>query len=328
MRNYRTSIPRLSKTAVLVIGDIMLDRFVYGDVVRISPEAPVPVVHVKNETSFLGGAGNVARNIRALGGKAGLVGIIGKDREAEHIVSDMERSGISPDGIIIDTARPTITKTRIIAGTQQVVRIDHENMSPVSAEARMAVEAYVSRHLDDYDGIIISDYAKGVITRDSIDHIMRTAKKKKKFVLADPSIKHFPLYNGITSMTPNLKEASEGAHREIDVSSKEAIAKLGWHIKDSLDMPHLMITLGPQGMAIFSDEIKGKTPFFIPTKAKAVYDVSGAGDTVIAALAMGLAAKLSFLDAAFIANYAAGVVVGKRGTATLTQKELIDSLGS
>lgn len=326
MRNYRSSIPRLAKTSVLVIGDIMLDRFVYGDVLRISPEAPVPVVHVKKETSFLGGAGNVARNIRALGGKAGLIGIVGKDREAEHIVSEMERSGISPDGIIIDTTRPTITKTRIIAGTQQVVRIDHEDMSPYGAEARMAIETYVDRHLDEYDGIIISDYAKGVITRDPVDHIMRAAKKKKKFVLVDPSVKHFSLYKGITSMTPNLKEASEGARREIDTASKEAIAKLGWHIKDSLGMPHMMITLGPQGMAIFSDEIKGKMPFFIPTKAKAVYDVSGAGDTVIATLAMGLAAKLSFLDASFIANYAAGVVVGKRGTATLSQEELVAAL--
>ncbi|MBI4976699.1 MAG: D-glycero-beta-D-manno-heptose-7-phosphate kinase [Spirochaetes bacterium] len=326
MQDYKKHCLRLAKARVLVVGDLMLDRFVYGDVARISQEAPVPVVHVRREEQFLGGAGNVARTIAALGATAGLVGVIGKDREAQAIVGEMEQFGIAPDGLVIDTERPTITKTRIIAGTQQVVRIDNEDAASHGKAARDSLIGYIERNIGRYDGIIISDYAKGVITRELITSITKLAKKNRRFVLVDPSVKHFGYYKGVTSMTPNLKEAAEGARREVDANSKEAIAALGRHIKKTLALPHMMITLGPQGMAILSNEIKGGNPFFIPTKAKAVYDVSGAGDTVIAVLAMGLAVGLPFLDASFIANYAAGVVVGKRGTATLSMEELIDAL--
>ncbi|MCZ9871482.1 D-glycero-beta-D-manno-heptose-7-phosphate kinase [Brachyspira hyodysenteriae] len=321
---------------VLVIGDLMLDRFTYGDVIRISPEAPVPVLHVSNEENYLGGAGNVARNISALIGNNNndnifMIGVIGKDRSADIIMENINYANISSKGIVIDDTRSTITKTRIVAGTQQIVRIDEEDTSPFSSNIVKNIEKAFMDNVDNYNVVIISDYNKGVITKQLSKKIIDTCNKKNKAVLVDPAIKHFSFYKKATLMTPNLKEAVEGAESkspfyEFDA---KAIKVLGENIIKKLSLSKLMITLGANGMALFDKDIKLKDkniPYIIPTKAKSVFDVSGAGDTVISVLAMCLSVGLSFKESSEIANAAAGVVVGKRGTSTLSLKELIDVL--
>ncbi|WP_300755665.1 D-glycero-beta-D-manno-heptose-7-phosphate kinase [uncultured Brachyspira sp.] len=327
---------KIKYSKVLVIGDLMLDRFTYGDVIRISPEAPVPVLHVNHEENYLGGAGNVARNIAALIGEDNndsifIIGVIGKDNSADTIIKSMNKSNISSKGIVEDDSRDTITKTRIVANTQQIVRIDNESTEPFSANIMKKIEKNFTDNIDNYNAVIISDYAKGIITNKLAKKIIDTCNKKNKPVLADPAIKHFSFYKRATLMTPNLKEAVEGMDSKFPFYefNPEAINTLGNDIIKKLSLSKLMITLGANGMALFDKEIKTrdkKTPYIIPTKAKSVFDVSGAGDTVISVLAMCLSVGLSFKESSEIANAAAGVVVGKRGTSTLTLDELMEVL--
>lgn len=334
--DLKTKAQKITKSKVLVIGDLMLDRFTYGDVIRISPEAPVPVLHVNHEENYLGGAGNVARNISALIGKNSnenmfLIGVIGKDKSADTIIDSMNYSNISSSGIVIDESRYTITKTRIVAGTQQIVRIDEEDTNPFSNAVMKKIEKVFTDNVDDYNVIIISDYNKGVITKPLAKKIIDICNKKKKLVLVDPAIKHFSFYKKATLMTPNLKEAVEGMDSKFPFYefNPNAINILGNNIIKKLNLSKLMITLGANGMALFDKDIKlndKKSPYIIPTKAKSVFDVSGAGDTVISVLAMCLSVGISFKESSEIANAAAGVVVGKRGTSTLTLKELVNAL--
>ncbi|WP_297208224.1 D-glycero-beta-D-manno-heptose-7-phosphate kinase [uncultured Brachyspira sp.] len=334
--DLKTKAQKITKSKVLVIGDLMLDRFTYGDVIRISPEAPVPVLHVNHEENYLGGAGNVARNISALIGKNSnenmfLIGVIGKDKSADTIIDSMNYSNISSSGIVIDESRYTITKTRIVAGTQQIVRIDEENTDPFSNAVMKKIENVFTDNVDDYNVIIISDYNKGVITKPLAKKIIDICNKKKKLVLVDPAIKHFSFYKKATLMTPNLKEAVEGMDSKFPFYefNPNAINILGNNIIKKLNLSKLMITLGANGMALFDKDIKlndKKSPYIIPTKAKSVFDVSGAGDTVISVLAMCLSVGISFKESSEIANAAAGVVVGKSGTSTLTLKELVNAL--
>ncbi|MDO6992731.1 D-glycero-beta-D-manno-heptose-7-phosphate kinase [Brachyspira innocens] len=327
---------KIKYSKVLVIGDLMLDRFTYGDVIRISPEAPVPVLHVNHEENYLGGAGNVARNIAALMGEYNndsifMIGVIGKDNSADTIIKSMNKANISTKGIVEDDSRDTITKTRIVANTQQIVRIDNESTEPFSASIMKKIEKNFTDNVDNYNAVIISDYAKGIITNKLAKKIIDTCNKKNKPVLVDPAIKHFSFYKKATLMTPNLKEAVEGADSRLPFYefNPEAINTLGNDIIKKLALSKLMITLGANGMALFDKDIKGpdkKTPFIIPTKAKSVFDVSGAGDTVISVLAMCLSVGLSFKESSEISNAAAGVVVGKRGTSTLTLDELMEVL--
>lgn len=334
--DLKNKAQKITESKVLVIGDLMLDRFTYGDVIRISPEAPVPVLHVNHEENYLGGAGNVARNISALIGKNSnenmfLIGVIGKDKSADIITESMNYSNISTSGIVIDDSRYTITKTRIVAGTQQIVRIDEEDTKPFSNIIMKKIEKVFLNNIDDYNVVIISDYNKGVVTKPLARKIIDTCNKKNKLVLVDPAIKHFSFYKRATLMTPNLKEATEGMDSKFPFYEfdKNAINILGNSIIRKLNLSKLMITLGANGMALFDKDIKvkdKKSPYIIPTKAKSVFDVSGAGDTVISVLAMCLSVGISFKESSEIANAAAGVVVGKRGTSTLTLKELINVL--
>ena len=326
---------KITESKVLVIGDLMLDKFTYGDVIRISPEAPVPVLHVNHEEYYLGGAGNVARNISVLIGENCnenmlIIGVIGNDKSADTIIDSMNYSNISTSGIVIDESRSTITKTRIVAGTQQIVRIDEENTAPFSNNIMKKIEKVFMNNIDNYNVIIISDYNKGLITNTLAKKIIDTCNKKNKLVLVDPAIKHFSFYKKATLMTPNLKEATEGMDSKFPFYefNTDAINILGNNIIKKLNLSKLMITLGANGMALFDKDLKtkDKKPYIIPTKAKSVFDVSGAGDTVISVLAMCLSVGLSFKDSSEIANAAAGVVVGKRGTSTLTLKELINVL--
>lgn len=336
--NLKNKVEKITEAKVLVIGDLMLDKFTYGDVIRISPEAPVPVLHVNHEESYLGGAGNVARNISALLGDSekggvGIIAVIGKDKSTLSIIEELNRHNISKVGIITDESRSTITKTRIVAGNQQIVRIDEENTNPFSKSIYKEIENAFIKNIDDYNVVVVSDYAKGIITEKTARKIINTAIKKKIPVLVDPAIKHFSFYKKATLMTPNLKEAVEGLEgmertngklnfyefnpKNIDILGKSIIKKLG--------LSKLMITLSANGMALFDKTIKSES-HIVPTRAKTVFDVSGAGDTVISVLAMCLSAGFSFKESAEISNAAAGIVVGKRGTSTLTLEELKEAL--
>ena len=329
-------INNITKARVLVIGDLMLDRFTYGDVVRISPEAPVPVLHVNHEENYLGGAGNVARNIASLlnmedRGDIGIIGVIGNDKSADTIIESMHNWNISNAGIIVDNTRTTITKTRIVAGNQQIVRIDEENIEPYPKNIYKEIEKSFLNKIKDYNVVIISDYGKGVITRELAKKIIETCNKNNIQTLVDPAIKHFSFYKKATLMTPNLKEAIEGSGSKIPFYNFniDSINKLGNDIVKKLNLSKLMITLGANGMALFDKDIKKYNKdgaYIIPTKAKTVFDVSGAGDTVISVLAMCISVGLSFKESSEIANAAAGIVVGKRGTSTLTLDELIKAL--
>lgn len=332
-RIYRNLISKLPNAKVLVIGDVMLDRFTYGDVMRISPEAPVPVLHVNHEENYLGGAGNVARNIASLlgekpKGRVGLIGVIGDDKSAGIIKDNMNKYKISLNGIVTDKKRPTITKTRIVAATQQIVRIDEEEKGEHSQSVQSKIEEVFFSSIDNYNLVVISDYGKGLITKNLSKKIIDICNEKKKFVLVDPSIDHFSYYKNATLITPNLKEAIDGMEEKLSFYEfdPKKIQTLGEQIKKKLELKNLVITLGAHGMALFSDTIKYEDPYIIPTKAKSVFDVSGAGDTVISVLAMCMSVGFSFLDSASISNVAAGVVVGKRGTSTLNLDELYNAL--
>lgn len=338
--DLENKVKKITKAKILVVGDLMLDKFTYGDVVRISPEAPVPVLHVNHEESYLGGAGNVARNISALIGEncseenIFIIGVIGKDRSADIVIDNLKRSNISDSGIVIDESRSTITKTRIVASSQQIVRIDEEDISPFPSNIRKKIEKNFIDNIANYNVVIISDYAKGIITQKFAKKIIEICNKGNKLVLVDPAIKHFSFYKKATLMTPNLKEASEGIESKLPFYefNPAAINTLGNNIIKKLSLSKLMITLGANGMALFDKTDKSikmkdkKLPYIIPTKAKSVFDVSGAGDTVISTLAMCLSVGLSFKESSEIANAAAGIVVGKRGTSTLTLNELIEAL--
>ncbi len=334
----KNKVEKITEAKILVIGDLMLDKFTYGDVIRISPEAPVPVLHVNHEESYLGGAGNVARNISALlgdsnKGNVGIVAVIGKDKSTSSIIEELNRYNISKDGIITDESRYTITKTRIVAGNQQIVRIDEENTNPFSKSIYKEIEKAFIKNIDNYNVVIVSDYAKGIVTEKTARKIINIAVKKKIPVLVDPSIKHFSFYKKATLMTPNLKEAIEGLEgmekiysrlnfyefnpKNIDILGKSIIKKLG--------LSKLMITLSANGMALFDKRVKSES-YIVPTRAKTVFDVSGAGDTVISVLAMCMSVGFSFRESAEISNVAAGIVVGKRGTSTLTLEELKEAL--
>ena len=342
--DLKNKVKKITEARVLVIGDLMLDKFTYGDVIRISPEAPVPVLHVNHEESYLGGAGNVARNISALledsefsnKGKVGIIAVIGKDKSADSIIEEINRYNISKAGIITDESRSAITKTRIVAGNQQIVRIDEEDTSPFSKSIYKEIEKSFIKNIDDYNVVIMSDYAKGIITEKTAKKIIDICNKKRIPILVDPAIKHFSFYKKATLMTPNLKEAKEGIEalgglkgiddkinfyefnpKNINILGKSIIKKLG--------LSKLMITLSANGMALFDKTIKGES-YIVPTRAKTVFDVSGAGDTVISVLGMCLSVGFSFKESAEISNAAAGIVVGKRGTSTLTLQELIEAL--
>lgn len=303
---------------VLIIGDLILDEFLWGEVSRISPEAPVPVVWVRSESFMPGGAANVANNIRVLGGKAYLAGVIGSDERGRILKELLVAKGLDTEGIVIDTERPTILKTRVIAHHQQVVRIDKEKPESLNPELIKRIVSYVKKVIKDIDAIIIEDYGKGVITPRLLRDVLKLASKHKKIVTVDPKEEHFHYYKGVTSITPNNHEASRAIG--IKVKDDKGLLKIGRALLKKLRSESVLVTLGENGMMLFE---RGGRITHIPTEAQDVFDVSGAGDTVIATFTLALAAKASMIDAARVSNIAAGIVVGKVGIATVTQKELL-----
>lgn len=309
---------KFRKTRVLVIGDLILDEFIWGSVDRISPEAPVPVVWMERESHMPGGAANVAGNIRALGGEALLVGVVGRDEAASRLREALEARGISSEYFLIDPTRPTITKTRVVAHHQQVVRIDREKKQPFGSHIIRQLIRYSAELILKADAVILEDYGKGLMTPLLLQPIIRLAKKERRIIMVDPKEEHFRLYRGVTALTPNKKEASLAA--ALSITDKKSLEEAGRRILKTLQPEVLLITLGEEGMCLFSKN--GAKPLYIPTVAREVFDVSGAGDTVIATFTLSRAAGASYPEAAIIANAAAGVVVGKIGTATCSAGEL------
>lgn len=319
--DYQEIISRFRTKRILVIGDIILDHYIWGTVDRISPEAPVPVVHVSREDFMLGGAANVAHNIVALGGGASVIGIHGTDVPGEALLFRLQESGVDCSGLFTSN-RPTTVKTRVIAHSQQVVRFDREDSAYVDGKIRTAVVKQVHSVVSGYDAIIISDYKKGMISPELIRRILKNQKAKKKFIAVDPKIGHFGYYRGVSLITPNIKEASNGSG--IEITDDRSLRAAGKTLMKKVGCKAVLITRGEHGMTLF--EKNGITP--IPTVERKVYDVTGAGDTVIAAFTLAFASGASMKEAAVIANHAAGIVVGEVGTAVATQGELFKSFKS
>ena len=314
-------LSRFSKVNILVVGDIMMDRFIWGKVSRISPEAPVPVVAVEKETFLLGGAANVVNNIHALGGNVTLCGVVGDDEMGQKIIKKLTETKIGLQGIFVEQGRQTSTKTRIIAHHQQLVRIDRETTDHPRAPTSRNLSEFLKKNIEGFDGIILSDYGKGLLTKELIRTTIRKARETKKLIMVDPKLKNFFYYKGATVVTPNAAEAS--AASSILINDLSSLKSAGRMLLKKLGCDVLVITRGEEGMAIFEPR---QEPFLVPTVVKEVYDVTGAGDTVIGTMALALGAGARVIEAAKLANYAAGIAVGKIGTATVSQEELIKAI--
>lgn len=306
---------------IVVLGDVMLDEFIWGRVRRISPEAPVPVVEVERETLALGGAGNVASNLVALGAIPVTLGVVGDDLNAGRLSKVFRSMGISDEGLVIDSGRPTTLKTRIIAHHQQVVRADRENRRPVDAETEDHIFERFCREIETADAVVLSDYNKGLLTPRLLARVLGEGRKRGAIVCLDPKTRSFAHYQPVTIITPNNQEAAEASG--VLIEDESSLIEAGRRLLDSVDCRAVLVTRGEEGMALFTD---GGAVTHIPTVAREVYDVTGAGDTVIATLALSLAAGAELVEAAVLANHAAGVVVGKLGTATVTREELIATI--
>ncbi len=314
---------RFSKCRILVIGDLMIDKYIWGDVERISPEAPVPVVLVKDESFTLGGSGNVIHNLAALGARVHAVGVVGTGKNGTWVLKRLEQLGVETEGVVRDPERPTIQKTRIIAVNQHVLRIDREAPGTVSGKTRNKLIRTVEKIVGGVDMVLVSDYGKGLVSKTLLSQTLKAARAKKKYVIADPKGFDFSKYAGVSLLTPNRKEAGFAAGVEIldEPSLKQAAGK----ILRSVKIDNLLITLGKDGMTLFE---KGQNPYSIKAQALQVYDVSGAGDTVLAVLGLALASGAPLKTAVHLANAAAGVVVGKVGTAAITPEELASAAAS
>ncbi len=299
----------------------MIDEFVWGEVSRISPEAPVPVVNVTGETLRLGGAANVASNIQSLEGKALISGMVGNDWTGEKILKEIKLLGIDTGGIIKKKGKLTTRKTRIIAHNQQVVRYDRENTSKIENAEIQRIITYLKKNLTNINAIIISDYGKGVISQGLMEKISLIARKNNKIVIVDPKTNNFSIYSRVTGITPNREEISKATG--VEINNENDLLKAGKILLGTLNYESVLITRGDKGMTLLE---KNGELFHTPAIAKEVYDVTGAGDTVIGVLTLALAAGASWKTAILISNYAASIVVGKIGTATLTREELKNAI--
>ena len=316
-------LDRMAGRRVAVVGDVMLDEFLWGRVARISPEAPVPVVEIASQSFHLGGAANVASNVRSLGGRSAVAGVVGRDAAGERLRAALAASGIE-DALAVDEAgRPTTHKMRIIAHSQQVVRADREDAQPLAGAVADALAAAVREAAAGAGAIVLSDYQKGVVSRGLMKSVLAAARRARVPLFVDPKVRHFALYRGAAVVTPNQPEAEQATGLKIRGAADLAAA--GASILRTLRCRAVLITRGEHGMALFQE---GRRPVEIPTAAREVFDVTGAGDTVIATLALATAAGASLEEAAMLANYAAGVVVGKIGTATATPEEVLAAIPS
>jgi D-beta-D-heptose 7-phosphate kinase/D-beta-D-heptose 1-phosphate adenosyltransferase len=315
---------RMSSRTVVVYGDVMLDEFVWGDVTRISPEAPVPVVDIRRESVHLGGAANVLANLVALGARASVVGVVGQDQAGERLRAELRRATnveSAHESLVVDESRPSTIKTRIIAHNQLVVRADRERRTPVEAAIEERLISVLQNALKEADAFVVSDYDKGAVTPRVLARILPLAYERGMPVLVDPKIRNFAAYRPATLVTPNHHEALRLTNMEDHTD--EALKTAAHLIREQLRCESVLITRGERGMMLLE---KDREPVYVETAAREVYDVTGAGDTVIATLSAALSAGASMLEAAILANHAAGIVVGKVGTATASADEIIDSI--
>ena len=319
----RRYVDGLSDTKVVVVGDILMDEYVWGDVSRISPEAPVPVVEVKQETKMLGGAANVVNNIASLGGTPILCGVIGDDQTGREIVDTMMQQGLRTDGIIREPGRPTSIKTRVVAHNQQVVRFDREERKRLEDESIKRILDFVRQMKGGYEAIIVTDYGKGVISAELMEGLRKLLSDSKTLIAVDPKTGNFEFYQGVDVITPNHHEAA--AFCRMEIVDEESLVQAGRHMLNELNCRSVLITQGKDGMTLF--ERNGEISH-IPTVARKVFDVTGAGDTVISALCLGLASGMDLKSAAIIANFAAGIVVGEVGTSTVGAEDLKKAINS
>ncbi len=302
---------------VVVVGDAMLDVYLVGDVERISPEAPVPVVTVHERRHAVGGAANVAANVAAIGAEVTLVATLGDDRRGQQLRGEIAAAGIRDEGLLCLAGRPTTSKTRVVARGQQLVRIDEEEDGPLDADAQERLIAVASRLLADADAVLLEDYNKGVLTPSIIETVLSLAKQRGIPSVVDPKFRNFFAYRGSTLFKPNRRELEAALGAEVDLEHADALPQA----MERLDVQNLLLTLGPEGMVLVGRD-GGITR--IPTVAREVYDVSGAGDTVTAWTGTALAAGASVREAAELANYAAGIEVGKSGVAVVTREEVLE----
>jgi D-beta-D-heptose 7-phosphate kinase/D-beta-D-heptose 1-phosphate adenosyltransferase len=314
-------ISRFHSSKVLVVGDIMVDQFIWGKVSRISPEAPVPVVRVTSESLLLGGCANVLNNVFSMGGKVAISGIVGSDNMGRWLTGKLTEMGIDTAGVIVEHERPTIVKTRVVAHHQQVVRFDREDKSQVSRNSLQRIIEYIKSMKDDLGVVIISDYNKGVFSKELIEGIREITSQRGIILCIDPKQSDFSLYRGCDLITPNHQEMERAIGMELENS--DDITKGGRELIRKFDFGALLVTRGEEGMSLFEND-GGVT--HIPTVAREVFDVTGAGDTVIGVFALCVAAGATLKEASALANHAAGLAVGKVGTAPVYQDELKKAL--
>jgi D-glycero-beta-D-manno-heptose-7-phosphate kinase len=310
-------VTKFTGKKILVVGDLMLDEYIWGKVSRISPEAPIPVVHVQRENALPGGAANVANNIRALGGQAILAGVVGRDEAGDRLLSLLKRKGVRTDWVLRDRTRPTITKTRVIAHSQQVVRIDRERPLPLSRRLENELLERLSAGMNRVDAVVVSDYNKGLLTAAFAQGVIGLAQARGRIVTGDPKPENIQKFRGVTLISPNQNEASQAAH--IPIRDQASLLAAGKKILQDLDCEAVLVTRGEEGMSLFE---RGGHVSHVHTLAREVYDVSGAGDTVISTLTLALAAGGNFREAAVAANCAAGITVAEVGVATTNQVDL------
>lgn len=320
MKRHQEIVHKFKGKKILVIGDIMLDKYIWGKVDRISPEAPVPVVAVTKETYAPGGAANTAANITALGGEAYIVGICGIDDAKNILIREMKSRNIKVDGIIEHRSKPTTQKVRVVGQSQQLLRFDYEKNDALHESFTSQIVEQIRESIPQMDVIVISDYAKGMVSLQVMQMLISECAARNIPLIVDPKPKHAKMYVGAYLVTPNTAEALAMSGLESD--EEGGVEKAAKIIKDSLKT-NVLITRGEKGMYLYD---KNEDTLSIPTKAKEVYDVSGAGDTVVATLALAISAGASIKDAAILANYAAGITVGKVGTSTVSPQELLEAL--
>ncbi len=317
-RNFQKLIQSLQGTRILVVGDVMLDEHIWSTVSRISPEAPVPIAQVQSITHVPGGAGNVAANISALGGKPILVGMVGQDGSASKLRSALRKNRIPSVGLIVSGGRVTTLKSRVIAHQQHVVRVDREDKSPIPHHVQTAAISKVRALIPSVSAVILSDYGKGFLTENVAQTIIQLARKKGKKVLVDPKVRNLRKYRGATLITPNQGEAALAANIEI-LNSRDCL-RSGRILQKQSHAEGILITQGPDGMTYIP---RTGRPLHVPAVERAVFDITGAGDSVIATLALALGSKIPIHEALMLATCAAGVAIGKVGTAPVSRKELL-----
>ena len=314
----KSNSKKINKARILCVGDLILDQYIYGNVERMSPEAPVPILSINEENFQLGGVGNVARNISSLGGKATIVSMIGKDYSSKYIEKLIKKEKNLKSDFVVDPHYSTPLKMRFLNNFTQLLRADKEQIGTKSQTAHTnKINKKIKKQIEHCDAIIISDYKKGLITKEFIRELVKLAKKNKKVILADPKSIDFNIYEGVDFLTPNQKELSKATNNFID-SEKEAVES-GKQIITQCKIKNVLVTRSEKGMILINEK-KFKN---LPTLAKEIYDVSGAGDTVIAVLAIMIASGFDIETSALLSNHAAGIVVGKKGTAVTTQEEMI-----